>query len=475
MPRRNFIFLIIVLILILAGVFGFLYFGGYNNRVIENIPGINFLSQFNPFGSNPGTGVVGENPGEEGGDGEIPTEEELAAVKLKKVSNMPVAGFTVFLKERYKDLPPPSEEEVEEVPPAPVVPENTEVSNEQTRETTTPTTTPVKPPVVKKVVNNNPVSPPTEFVEALRYVERSTGNIYQTFADKIEERRFSGTVIPKIYDAYFGNEGQSVVMRHLKPNNTTIETFSGVLPKEKLGEDLPSNDLTGSFLVDDIKDISLSPDTNKIFYLLNIGQSTVGTILNILDGKKVQVFDSVFTEWNSFWPNNKIITMTTKPSGSVLGYMYMIDVDKKNFTKVLGDVNGLTTLMSPNGKLVLVGNNSLSLFVYNLETKGYQKLGLDTLPEKCVWNKTSESIYCAVPVFIEGANYPDDWYRGEVSFSDQIWKINISSGSSSLLVDPILVIGGEDVDGIKLALDVNEKYLFFVNKKDSFLWELELN
>ena len=32
----------------------------------------------------------------------------------------------------------------------------------------------------------------------------------------------------------------------------------------------------------------------------------------------------------------------------------------------------------------------------------------------------------------------------------------------------------EKLDGIKLALDAGENYLFFVNKKDSFLWELNL-
>ena len=41
-----------------------------------------------------------------------------------------------------------------------------------------------------------------------------------------------------------------------------------------------------------------------------------------------------------------------------------------------------------------------------------------------------------------------------------------------MIADPVTINGGEDIDGIKLAMDEGENYLFFVNKKDSFLWEL---
>ncbi len=454
MSKRNFILLILILLLAVAGVFGFLYLRSGTTPVDVVSDGTNFLSQFNPFSSNrtnesnnSGDYVVDIN-----GDGVISTEEK-ALVKLKKVSSVPVAGFTVFSKERLKYVPTP-------VPPQATEPIQTE------GDVVAPKT--VKKPAVK------PVAPLTEFAQALRYVEKSTGNIYQTFADKIEERRFSETIIPKIYDAYFGNNGQSVVMRHLKSDDITIETFSGTMPKEKVGEDLVDPNVKGYFLVDNIKDISVSPDNSKIFYLSSFGESIIGTIMGFTDGKKTQVFDSAFTEWNSFWPNNNIITLTTKPSQEVAGHMYMIDVAKKTFTRILGNINGLTTLMSPNGKLVLVGNKDLSLYVYNTDTKVYVTLGVKTLPEKCVWNKNSDFIYCAVPAYIDESLYPDDWYRGEISFSDQIWKINTIDGSTNMLIDPLLIPGGEDVDGVKLALDANEDYLFFINKKDSFLWELGL-
>ena len=63
---------------------------------------------------------------------------------------------------------------------------------------------------------------------------------------------------------------------------------------------------------------------------------------------------------------------------------------------------------------------------------------------------------------------------GEISFFDQIWKIDIRTGNATIVAGLNTVSGGEDVDGIKLMIDEGENYLFFVNKKDSYLWELGL-
>ncbi len=451
MSNRNFILLIVILIIITLSVFGFLYFNQETNTATDAGEDINFISRFNPFSTQKTTppGSVTSSvdvtipPGE---------TEEIPMQKLRKVSSMPIAGFGVFMKERLKEVPV-------------VVPT-----------TTTETTGTVTSTAKALAKTTKPTPPVTEFVQALRYVERTTGNIYQTFTDKIEERKFSGTTIPKIHEAYFGNKATSVIMRRLKIDDRTIETFFGTLPKEVLGADeTENNEIKGSFLPENITDMSVSPDVTKIFYLMNVGDNAIGTILNLLDNKKVQIFESAFTEWLTSWPRIGVVTLTTKPSWNTKGYMYEVNTGTKSFTKVLGGINGLTTLASPDGKLVLHSNNNLSLSIYHTDTKTSTLLGIRTLSEKCVWGKLSDTIYCAVPELAGGIEYPDVWYQGEVSFSDQIWKIDIKTGNTTMISDPNTVVGGEAIDGMKLALDQNERYLFFVNKKDSFLWELELN
>jgi peptidoglycan hydrolase-like protein with peptidoglycan-binding domain len=445
-----------------------------------------------------------------------PEQEELV---LKKVSSMPIAGFGVYTKERLIDVPIPTEAPATD----PVITYNfgtTTLKNGSTGEAVkelqkflnntltleleldgildeeiviiikqwqkdhgliadgiigSKTKTIMYSSVNQTNEISKPTPPATEFMPALRYVDRATGNIYQTFADKIEERKFSTTVIPKVYEALFGNKGESVIMRYLKENGRTIITFAGNLPKELLGGDtIENNEIKGVFLPEGIKDISLSPDSSSIFYLFNVGDNMVGTTLNLSNNKKVQIFDSPFTEWLSLWPNNKMITFTTKPSSGVPGYMYAMDPNNKYLNKILGGVNGLTTLTSPSGKLILYGNNNLSLNIYHTDTKTSDLLGIKTLPEKCVWDKMSDFIYCGVPQSADTGGYPDIWYQGEISFSDQFWKIDVETGNTTIIADPITIVGGEEIDSIKFAIDEGENYLFFVNKKDSFLWELKL-
>ncbi len=440
MSRRNVFLLISIITVIAIMAIGFAYLYQSKNQQDGSGEGTNFFSNFLPFG-NSGTVKPGDTTSPTDISGYIPPGgTEIPDIKLKKVSSFPVAGYGVFVKEVYRDVPNPD----------PSISSLSESGND-----------------------TEFTAPPTEFVLFLRYVDRVTGNIYQTLVDKIDERKFSSTIIPKVYDASFGNKGESVVMRYLKEDNKTIETFVGNLPKEYLGADGGVNEVKGFFLPENIIDVGISPDTSKMFYLFNTNDTVAGVVLTLATNAKSQVFDSPFTEWLSLWPNEKMITITTKPSASVPGYMYAINPDKKDLNKILGGINGLTTLTSPDGKMILYGNNNLSLNIFNTDTRDSGTLSVKTLPEKCVWAR-ADVVYCAVPKYIYPGTYPDLWYQGEVSFSDEIWRIDVEDRNATMILDIMSSPGGEEIDAIKLDMDENQDYLFFVNKKDSYLWEFKL-
>ncbi len=455
MSKRNFILLIIVLVIIILAVLAFMFFSGNKGETISDEGGTNFFAKFNPFGKN-NNQEEDTNSDEEGTTDTTPTLP-TEGLRLRKVSTMPVAGYGIFSKERFKELP---------------MPEDTTGTEFDEEEDSTPILDDSK-----TVLPTKSITPPsTEFATALRYVAKETGYVYQTFADKIEERRFSSTYIPKVHEAFFGNKGESVVMRYLKSDDRTIDTFLGTLPKEVLGGDTSdTNELKGSFLPENVTNISLSPDLFNIFYTLNTGNSFIGTTAGIVGDKKNQIFSSAFTEWLTEWPNQKIITLTTKPSSGIPGYMYFLDSTKKVTSRVLSDIKGLTTLTSPTGKFVLYGNDVLEMSIVNVTSKNITNVPIKGLPEKCVWGKNDLAIYCLAPGYVSNGKYPDIWYRGEISFSDQIWKFDSISGATEIILDPLIVEGGEDIDGIRLMLDTNENYLFFMNKKDSYLWEFKLN
>lgn len=453
MQRRNLKILILALVAILVVFFSYSYFFPQSKpaQIIEESVGPNFFPfNTNNKKTNTETPVDISNTGDEGTNNFENTNNDK---KLKKVSSFPVAGYGIYAKEVFKELPP-----VETIP-VPTVTEEPTTKNTKT----------------KKEIK--PIAPATEFVNTLRYVEKETGNIYQTDVEQIVERRYTNTVIPKIHEAFFGKNALSVVMRYLKDGDDTIQSFSGTLPTEILGGDSTQNtEIKGSFLPENITTMTTAPDHSKIFYLFNVNDSAIGVIAGILGDKKTQVFNSSYTEWLSQWPNDKEITLTTKASVTAPGYMYAFDPDKKVLNKVLGGISGLTTLTSPSGKDVLYNiskGGSVSLNIHNIDTGNSILLGIKTLPEKCVWTKSGSYLYCAIPKSMTTNDYPDAWYKGLVSFRDEIWKIDTQNGAANKIADP-LAITGEEVDGTTLSLDDNEGYLFFINKKDSYLWELNL-
>ncbi len=432
MSRRNLILLIIFLCAVTLVFFGYLYITRTDGTKPEDSGGgSNFFSGWNPFSTKPstsGTTPEGETPIEP----EIPGEE-IGSLKLKKVSTMPIAGYGVFQKERI-----------------------TQVFEEGQDGNTT-------------------IKDEIELAPAVRYVEKERGIIYQTYADIIKENKFSSTIIPRIYEAFFGNKGESVVMRYLKSDDETIETYIGRLPKEFAGEEpRDDNEISGSFLPSKISDVSISTDNTKLFYLFNLGDGVIGSSLEFSSNKKTQVFESSYTEWLSQWPTSNLVMLTTKPASGVPGYMYKLDINTKAMTKVIGDINGLTTLTSPTGRLVLYAGDNLSLNLYDTSNRNSLPVGIRTLPEKCSWTKDEVYIYCAVPKNIPQGEYPDVWYQGIVSFNDELWRIDPATGITNQILNPAIETKGEEIDAIRLSLDDSSTFLFFINKKDNFLWEFSL-
>lgn len=315
-----------------------------------------------------------------------------------------------------------------------------------------------------------------------RYIERGLGHIYETNMSTLKEERISNETRLKIYDALWGNAGNGVAIRYLNGDtNDTIQTYSMVLRdiKNATGtEEGRRVESDGVFLPENMSEVAISQEKdNRLFYLLPTGDSSVGITAGFDGKKQVQVFDSPLKEWLPFWPNDKLITLTTKPSQNVPGFMFFLDTQTGKTTKILGRISGLTTLTSSDGKNVLYSeskNGGLGLYVYGVAGDVKTKLSLATLPDKCVWSKLKkEVLYCGVPQVIPSGSLPDGWYQGAMSFSDDIWMIDITTGITTMLASP-LKIAGEEIDATKLLLSPDESFLLFVNKKDSAPWSLKL-
>ena len=216
-----------------------------------------------------------------------------------------------------------------------------------------------------------------------------------------------------------------------------------------------------------------STKTKKLF-IKTVFQSG---FISTFDGlKKKQIWNSPLKELSSQFVNAKTVALTTKSAQNLPGFLYFVDTGSGQVKKVLGNILGLSTLVNSDGTVVLYleGSGISELSVFDIKNNSSQKISPATFPEKCVWSKKDKNIiYCAVPREYVGGNSLISWYKGTISFTDDIWKYDIKNNTSSI-VENFGNQSNENIDLIKPLLSENEQYLVFINKIDNSLWSLDL-
>lgn len=302
----------------------------------------------------------------------------------------------------------------------------------------------------------------------VRYIERATGHTTEYNRSTFSLTTSSNTTIPSIYQAWWS--GNTVLAQFLGQSKDTVKTFAGNLPSTTT----PTTQLSGGFLTDNIYSLAISPKGNRVFTLPQ-GDSAIGSISNLDGTKKTSILNFPFNEWTAEWPNENTITLTTKPSFSASGFLYFLST-AGSMTKALGNIAGLTTRTSPNLSYAIysgsnTGGISTGIYDFNKNTT-LAFTSNPTLPEKCVWSKLSKTTaYCAIPATIPIGNYPDDWYKGNVSFVDNIYKVDLSLPAVQLIYS---LPQDQNIDAINPFLDAKEENLYFTNKNDYFLWGLTI-
>lgn len=340
------------------------------------------------------------------------------------------------------------------------------------------------------IINENTADGRTDTI--VRYIERGLGHIFETdMSDPLTEKTISLEDHLKVYEAPWGAQGTAVIARDLSKTGDIRSYVINLGASSTATSTSTSTNATlgvtgGEFLPENITSLAVSAqDTNKIFFLTNIAgdyegstipQSVVGTIHNLSSGREDAVFGSPFTEWLTQWPQKNIIALTTKPSGEVPGYLYFLNPNTGRMSKKMGDINGLTTLVAPDGNMVLYSESGMRKFdtlLYHSNNSTTESFPFVTLPEKCTWTSTT-IVYCAVPKEIPQGIYPDIWYKGLTSFSDEIWKVDLATGETTKVLDFKEESGGEELDGINIAVDPDQQILAFMNKKDLTIWAYKL-
>lgn len=442
MSRKTILFLIIVFFLIGLGFFVYYFF--FSNLQNNDLELENQNQIEDPFGNffpieNTSQNNTLENSTETSQEN-INFQNQIP--KLRKISNVPVAGATIFTREATTT--------------------NEIISDSESNETSE-----------KK-------SKITEIV--YRYIERATGHVFETTSHNLTSERISNTTIPKIYEAFFLENKDQFILRYLNENND-IETYFATI-KQTNSEITSENKtfLDGVFLQKNISQITVSPDGKNLFLLTENPNPTIEskilgyTASSIKPLEQKKVFSSPLSEWKAEWVVNNKIFLNTKPSSYSLDLLYELDLKTEHFDKIIGPYNGLVSRVSPDNQKIIFSTsngNGIETKIIHLKDSILKNFKVNTLAEKCVWNSKSTIIYCAVPKEILRSVYPDYWYLGLLSFNDSLMKMDIENEKLETIMSANSETS-ENLDITNLQISPDEDYLLFTNKIDLSLWSLDL-
>lgn len=332
----------------------------------------------------------------------------------------------------------------------------------------------------------------------VRYIERATGHIFDIKTDAVLPIQISNTTIPKIYEATFLPGGNSLVARFLngeisdqiityyitlknKASSATSTTKTSMENTVAVTAEASKTELkeaTGAYLEANIKEIALTPTGKKILSLVYTADGSRISLLNTGETKSRTLLSFSLREWLLTFSNEIKAVVTTKPSGITNGYAYTLDLATGTLRKIIGGIAGLTLLPNKDGNTYLgagTPNGIVKLFAYFDKEGNTELLPLSTFPEKCIWkNIEKNSLICAVPKSISMGTYPDDWYKGKTTFTDELWQIDIKTKETQL-ISSLDIESGQAIDAINFKISSDDKYITFINKKDLTLWGLDLN
>lgn len=106
----------------------------------------------------------------------------------------------------------------------------------------------------------------------IRFIERGTGHVYETYPTSTKTTRITNSTIPKIQEVLWKSSDQ-LIIRYLRGDeNDTIETFAAniVKPVATGTDNGVSGDLQGQFLPVNLSNVALRED--GFLFLLNRGK-----------------------------------------------------------------------------------------------------------------------------------------------------------------------------------------------------------
>jgi hypothetical protein len=294
--------------------------------------------------------------------------------------------------------------------------------------------------------------------ELIVYIEKGTGYMYEINTKESSEKQISLTTIPKIAEAVFSPNGNTVV----------LTSYEGYNKKVILGRRDSKNQALLLFtLPQNAENISFVDDQTLYFSIEN-ESGTKGYSYNLVKDTQTEVFNLKLTDLKVIWGDTHTgISVQTKPTASQEGYLYT--VSKNSLTPQKAKGYGLITFSDSTYTIGSTIEDSQYLSIAYGKTQEIKQPIL-MLPEKCAFDtKKTTEIWCASPLTTPKGSYLENWYKGAITSDDYLWYSDLTTQSSKL-VGNFKKLSGKTIDVENLTLNKEESLLIFTNKIDQTLW-----
>lgn len=306
----------------------------------------------------------------------------------------------------------------------------------------------------------------------LRFVERSSGYVFEADPATGKLVRLTNTLVPRVYEAQVASDG-SVLERTLNETGA-IGTLLGVVATSSAATSSPAV-LSGTQLPEGIRAIAFSATGSQVAYTAQGGSGGTVLMRGQTNGTKLtQLWSSGISGWRVEWLSDGRIILTQNASDGVPGYAYAL-APSGTVTPLVRALPGLTLLAQASSSALLFGqtsDGSLLLFGQVDQKSTPVPLPIKTIADKCVWGVGKALVaYCAVPQQAPAPGFLDRWYRGEAHTADAWWQVDVSAGSATALLSPD---PDTALDVADPTIDAGGKYIAFLNAADKSLWLLRI-
>ena len=295
----------------------------------------------------------------------------------------------------------------------------------------------------------------------VRFVERGTGHIYEMDTRSGgAERIISGTTIPRTIRAVFSSSGEQVVLTSEMDGKLT--SVLGEIGNTDAGLDVTS-------LPPDAKEAGFpGMSTTTLNFFVPNERGGTAYAYSLIKGEAVELFTIPLRDVRIQWGTPTYLYTT--PSYQTDGYVYKID--KSGMEYVTNGGKGLMAIHHASGTVV---STVIDGKIESRDTRTGSLPILSMITEKCAVEKiTSRRLVCASPIDAQGANLPDDWFKGIVGLSDRLLLVD-SASSSVTVLSSLEQEAGRPIDVTRIGTDASGTRIYMINKYDGALWMLDLS